>query len=410
MKKTLLALTIVFVGLGRSTGQPPGGAAFPGFRMEEIETGLGVGYAVIVADVNADGKPDIVVVDTKRVLWYENPSWKKRTIIEGGTRPDNVCIDAHDIDGDGKIDFALGADWKPFNTESGGTLQWLKRKASLDESWQIIPIDTEPTVHRIRFADIDGTGKPALVSAPLMGRGSTKDKNWLDGAPVRVTAYRIPKDPVKDRWVPEVLDQSLHVIHNLWPVPRSDGKGANILCASYEGVSLLYPVAGKWMRKHLGIGNQDNPKSSRGASEIKQGVLKGGKKFIATIEPWHGFQVVVYTEPDVPEKMWDRHVLDDKLRWGHGVWTADLDGDGSEELIIGIRDDLDQKDQRRGVRLYKALDERGAKWSRQVIDNGGVAVEDLTAGDLNGDGRIDLIAAGRQTKNVRIYWNLGMQK
>jgi hypothetical protein len=45
-------------------------------------------------------------------------------------------------------------------------------------------------------------------------------------------------------------------------------------------------------------------------------------------------------------------------------------------------------------------------WSpAQRLDPGGVAVEDLAAGDLDGDGRTDLVAVGRKTKNVRIYWN-----
>jgi Aldos-2-ulose dehydratase, beta-propeller domain/FG-GAP-like repeat len=378
------------------------------FRMQELDAGLNVGYAVLLADVDGDGKKDIVVADTNRVVWYQNPSWKKRSIIEGRTKPDNVCIDAHDIDGDGKIDFALGADWKPFNTNSGGTLQWLRRGKNIDDPWDIFPIDTEPTVHRIRFADIDGSGKPALVSGPLMGRGSSAKKNWLDGSPVRVTAYRIPQDPTKDRWTPEVLDESLHVIHNLWPVPGASGKGQDILTASYEGVNLLSKNGDKWTRRHLGVGNQATPQGKRGASEIKQGSLKTGAKFIATIEPWHGDQVVVYTEPAGRTTMWTRHVLDEQLRWGHGVWTADLDGDGGDELIIGVRDDPDKDakfTERRGVRVYKAQDEKGAKWSRQIVDNGGVAVEDLTAGDLDGDGRIDIIAVGRQTKNVRVYWN-----
>src|SRR5205807_7583420 len=86
-------------------------AVAPRFRMQEIDTSLKVGYAVLVTDVNGDGKPDLVVVDTQRVVWYENPTWKRRTIIQGQTRPDNVCIAAADIDGDSKVDFALGAAW-----------------------------------------------------------------------------------------------------------------------------------------------------------------------------------------------------------------------------------------------------------------------------------------------------------
>src|SRR3954471_16223698 len=85
------------------------------FRIEEIDRSLKVGYAVLIVDVNADGKPDIVVVDTDRVVWFENPTWKMRTIIDKQTKRDNVCIAAADIDGDGKLDFALGAGWNLSN-------------------------------------------------------------------------------------------------------------------------------------------------------------------------------------------------------------------------------------------------------------------------------------------------------
>jgi hypothetical protein len=99
-------------------------------------------------------------------------------------------------------------------------------------------------------------------------------------------------------------------------------------------------------------------------------------------------------------------VLDEDLKWGHAVWTVNLDGDADEELVIGVRDNLSETS-KCGVRIYDPQDPAGAKWTRQIVDPGSVAIEDLTAGDLNGDGRADLVAVGRVTKNVKIYWNEG---
>ena len=413
MKKLLLLLALLAASAGAyapaSSDSAFGSQVGLKFRVQEIAKDLEVGYAVLLVDVDGDGKKDIVVADAKRVIWYQNPTWKMRYITkEGQTAADNVCIDAYDIDGDGKVDFALGADWKPFNTKSGGTLQWLKRGKSLDEPWTVYAIDNEPTVHRIHFIDLDGSGKPALVLGPLMGKNATAKMNWMDGEPTRLLAYQIPKDPTRDRWRADVIDQSLHVLHNFCAVDSKRQKGKDILCASYEGVTRFsHEDADKWQKIHIGDGNQSNSKGNRGSSEVKEGKLKNGKKVIATIEPWHGNQVVVYTEPTGPGAKWTRHVVDEQLKWGHAVWFADLDGDGGDELVIGGGDDLSQKPgELRGIGvIYTAKDDIGSQWQRHDIDPGGVAVEDLACADLDGDGRIDIVAVGRKTKNVRIYWN-----
>jgi len=210
------------------------------FDMQEIDHTLKIGYAVLLADVNGDKRPDIVVVDTQRVIWLQNPTCKMHEILRGGTKPDNVCIAAYDIDGDGRLDFALGADWRPFETRSGGTLQWLRQTDSPYQPFELYPIDTEPTIHRIRFADVLGEGKPQLVSVPLMGRHATREKNWMD-APVRITAYRIPKDPRHDRWLQETLDSSLHVAHNFHITDLDNDGRLDVLVASYEGGKLVAP-------------------------------------------------------------------------------------------------------------------------------------------------------------------------
>ena len=108
--------------------------------------------------------------------------------------------------------------------------------------------------------------------------------------------------------------------------------------------------------------------------------------------------------PSTGEWLWKRQVLDEDLKWGHAVWAANLDADEDQELIIGVRDNLSDS-AKCGVRIYDPQDATGTKWSRQLVDPGSVAVEDLTAGDLNGDGRVDLVAVGRATHNVKIYWN-----
>lgn len=406
-----MRITTISIALLMTTNLLAAEPTFPKFKMQEIATDLTVGYAVIVADINDDGNPDIVVVDSKRVVWYENPTWKVHTIITGKTKPDNVCIAALDIDGDGKLDLVLGADWRPFDTNTGGTLQWLKRGKTLDEEWSVHPISEEPMVHRVRLADVDGSGKKAIVMVPLMGRDSTKEANWMDGRPVRVLAYKIPMDPIKGPWEATVLNENFHVCHNFWPVASGKkGIADDIFLTAYEGVFRLHADRKRWFAEKLGAGNQANLKSNRGASEIKVGSLKNSKQFIATIEPWHGNEVVIYPyDSKGDEGLLKRIVIDDHLRWGHGVWCADLDGDGDDELIIGVRD-LPNKDdkftEKWGVRIYKATDATRTKWARQIIDEG-VAVEDLTAADLNDDGKIDIIAVGRKTGNARIFWNQG---
>ena len=46
------------------------------------------------------------------------------------------------------------------------------------------------------------------------------------------------------------------------------------------------------------------------------------------------------------------------------------------------------------------------EWSSHQISTKEVAVEDLKVGDLNKDGKLDIVASGRQTNNLVIYWNL----
>ena len=397
---TILSLGIA---LGSAPALPARGEA--PFDEQELPTRLDVGYAVRLLDMNDDDRLDIAIVDSERILWLENPRWNEHVILQGRTKPDNVCFAPADIDRDGYPDFAVGSDWT-LNTASGGTIQWISRSEA-GQDWQLHPIGEEPTVHRMQFIDLDGDGREELIVLPLLGRDTTRPHFQEQG--VRVLRYQIPDQPREADWEAEVLSDSLHVTHNLTPADLDADGLMDLLVVSFEGVTWLrQSEKNSWQEIRIGEGDQESS-PNRGASEIKRGQLADGTDYIATIEPWHGHQVVVYTRPEGAPRtsgqwLWKRHVIDEELKWGHAVWCANLDDDSDEELIIGVRDEK-SPDAPAGVRIYDPQPGGPAAWTRALLDPGSVAVEDLAAGDLNGDGRVDIVAVGRQTHNVKIYWN-----
>lgn len=361
-------------------------------------------YAVVTADVDGDGLRDIVVVTDNRVQWYQQPTaekasdpkaWTKHVIIENQTELDNVCIAPLDIDGDGNIDFALGAGWTKV-----GTIQWISRPDSsnsdkADGLWNVYQIAVEPWTHRMRFADVLGQGSPQLVVSPL---------NATEGNGVRLTAFSIPKNPRTDRWQPTVLNDQFNRMHNHWHLHHRKGPIASTITASQEGLHLVdYQTDGEVRVTKLSDGVSGEKPTDRGAGEVKLGRLRGNT-FMATIEPMHGHSVVVYTNLMDPNKKIRRVVLDDTFVQGHAIFPADMDGDGHDEVIAAHREPGTGEIKGPGVYLYQS-DKKGMNWTKHIIDDGGMACEDLICEDMNGDGRIDIVAVGRKTKNVKLYLN-----
>jgi hypothetical protein len=123
----------------------------------------------------------------------------------------------------------------------------------------------------------------------------------------------------------------------------------------------------------------------------------------------HGDQLALYTPPPTEhsESMWQRQLLDDTLKEGHALACGDLTDSGADQIVIGWRSK--NAAGKVGIKLFASVDKNGHTWSQDVVDDNTMACEDLCLADLNGDGRLDIVASGRATKNVKIYFNEGVK-
>jgi hypothetical protein len=371
---------------------PAGDAVVPKFEAQTLDENVSIGYGLAIGDVDGDGKPDILLADKKQFVWYRNGDWKRFVMIENLTVSDNVCLAASDLDGDGKVEVAVGAQWNPGETSDvakSGSVHYLIRPQDPTQLWEAVQLHHEPTVHRMRWAK-SAEGTPYLVVLPLHGRGNKGG----EGDGVKVLAYKMPQNP-RSSWTTVLLDDAMHLTHNLDVVETKSPNRTDLYIASKEGVRLIPNFSDKRQTGNAEI----IPGVEKGAGEVRVGKLGANQKFLATVEPMHGDAVAVY----VLSKTTMRTVLDEQYKEGHGLATADLLGLGRDQVVAGWRNP--NSEQKVGVKLYVPTDKTGKKWESHWIDDNGMATEDLQVADLNGDGKPDIIAAGRATKNLKIYWN-----
>ena len=387
--KIFATLSAALVGLAAIAGSQA--ADLPKFRHVTIDAQVKIGYGTAIADMNGDQKPDIVLCDARNIAWYENPSWKKHIIVENLTQRDHVCIAVRDIDGDGRAEIAAGAQWNPgetSDTAKSGAVFYLIPPADRSQQWTPVPLEHEPTTHRMRWF-ATAAGKYDLVVLPLHGRGNKGGKG--DG--VRTIAYHKPSDP-KGSWGTTLLDGNMHMSHN-FDVAEWDGDQANeMLLGGLEGVFLLNPAKdGGWSRRQI----SNNP-----TGEVRQGAGAKGKTFVTAIEPMHGNQLSIYTEAK-GKKLWNRNVIDESLDQGHALATGDFMGAGSDQIVVGWRGT--RRTGKVGVKFYYPTNTQRTQWKSLLIDDNEMATEDIRVADLNADGKIDIVAAGRASHNLKIYFN-----
>jgi hypothetical protein len=356
------------------------------FAQHTVATGLTGGYQVVSVDMNHDGKIDLVALSSgmTELVWFENPTWQRHVIASNLSGMINLA--AWDYDGDGIPEIVLASGFSMNAPKSTGIVSVLHHQGDPRQPWSIREIDRYPTSHRLRWADLDGTGKHVVVSQPLTASTVATPE---DHAATPLCFYR------PGEWQRRVIPNANQgVVHGI-SIVDWDGNGRDaILTAGFSGINLFQLRAnGDWSAKPISPGDPA-PWPKSGSSDIAAGYL-GARRFIAAIEPWHGNQVAIYREI---AGAWQRHVIDDSIADGHTIWTADFTGDGNTAVIAGYR--------AKGVNIYYAADPAGARWSKVPLDPAMPAAACAIA-DLNNDTRPDIACIGSSTATLMWYENLG---
>lgn len=350
------------------TGIPCQAADPVTFKEHTIANDFNSGYQVVASDVNNDGRPDLIAVDSRAddLIWFENPTWDRHVLASGMTRMINMAVCGDN--------YVVAQQFSNRVKDSVGEIVVINPQGEKQL------IDKIPTSHRIRCADIDGSGDEVVINAPLTGL-SAMAPDYRDKVPL---VYYRPGN-----WERQVINNDNEgVVHGIYIYDWDNNGRDDVLTASFSGIH-IHSFNNGWDRTEFTKAHAgDWPQV--GSGDVAIGDAQG--RYVASIEPWHGNQVVVYQDGD-------RQVIDDSITQGHTIATADLNNDGSDEIIVGDRGDG------QSVLLYYS---QGAKWEKVILDDGTMSAATCIAVDLNADDLKDIACIGRTTQNLKWYENLGL--
>lgn len=331
-------------------------------------------------DVDHDGRMDIV----SGGWWYRAPNWERRFLREVENirgRFDDYSNLPLDVNGDGWMDM-ISANYR------SQSLYWVEHPGEGLGEWAKHVIDTPGPMETGRLADVNGDGRLDVLP------NGTKFAAWWELQPSG-----------------EGKGEVTWVRHDL-PEPMA---GHGIGCGDINGdgrPDLVGPRG--WLE-----GDPNRPGeawkfhqefSLVGGASIPVLVYDVDRDGDSDLVWGQGHRIGLYwmeqRRGDAERGPWVQHAIDTSWSQAHSLLLGDVDGDGHDDLIAGKRymghDGKDPGEYDPLVAYWYTFDAARRVWHRHWICGPspvGFGL-DPKAVDLDADGDLDIVAAGRSG----LYW------
>ncbi|MBZ5564405.1 MAG: VCBS repeat-containing protein [Acidobacteriia bacterium] len=345
---------------------------------------LGLSETVAVADMNGDGRLDIVCGEN----WFEqlpprsgdsHPRFVKHKFRDLPYTPfylEDLSDLVLDVNGDGFPDVVSCSYWsKP--------LTWWENPAGRNRPWREHLIDSRSPVEFAFLVDILNTGKP-LQLLPQFGDPK-----------VPLTWYELAGPGAADAWIKHEIS------------PKSYGHGIGAGDVNGDGRTDIITPKG-WFEAPADPRHGEwtfHPEFDLGATGFIYALDVNGDglpDLVTSLGHDYGIFWYAQKKDTAGNRTWEKHVIDNAWSQAHAVTIADLNGDGRPELITGKRYYAHEHDpganEPLGVYWYEMLrDGEKVQWKRHIIDyssraGGGMQIP---VADIDGDGDLDFVVAGK---------------
>jgi hypothetical protein len=347
---------------------------------------------VAVADVNKDGKLDIIAGD----VWYEAPDWKMHVLrkdapYDPAVYSESFCCFVDDFNGDGWPDVII----VPF---PGKAVHWYENPKGKDEPWKEHLICHSCCNESPQFADLFGKGKKVLI----MGvQPEGKDPGGNNGQ----MCWLAPgEDPTKP-WVVHAISDPAK------PAPGTNrfSHGLGTVDVNLDGRLDVVCTDGWWEQpKDLDDKPWDfHPAKLGGACADMVGYdVDGDGKMDIITSSAHNFGIWWHNQrpgKDHPAFV-QQTLFKDLIAQTHALVCVDIDGDGVKDLVTGCRwwahgPKGDTGEKQKPV-LYWFQAKKGkdglVTFTPHLIDEDSGIGTQFVVTDVNGDGLPDVVISNKR--------------